>query len=123
MDNRLIVRLEFQDLRLDPFERLRHLCTQANLADRKITKGHQMFLRNADDGREDPCLVFRILAIHVAGLTLEGVHAEVGDHRSNKADQWVVPVPAFLHRERDFERFVADSRQHGLIVVENELAS
>ena len=56
-------------------------------------------LGNADDGREHPGLVFRILAVHIAGLPLERVHAQVGDHRPAEADQRVIPVAAFLDGE------------------------
>ena len=73
------------------------------MADGEFLERHQVFLGNADDGREHPGLVFRILAVHIAGLPLERVHAQVGDHRAAEADQRVIPVAAFLDGEADFE--------------------
>ncbi len=52
----LLALFDLENLRLDVLDRLTHLGTQAQLADREIPKGHQMLLGDTNDGGEKPCL-------------------------------------------------------------------
>ncbi len=71
----LLAFLDLEDLRLDILDRLAHLGVESHLAYGELPEGQEVFLGHADDRRENPGLVLRILTVDVASLPLEGVHA------------------------------------------------
>ena len=88
-----IVRLNFQQLRLDTLDRLADIRAEANLTDRELLERGKMLLDDAEQRRQAPRLVLVHLPVEVAGLTLERIGQEVGDTRAAEVHQRVAQSP------------------------------